>query len=242
MTIILLLKDEHLIFPNLIFLCINICDNVNRGRRKAIPTRIPTHVQRNGQYGTISRFSSEYPQQDFSEFPPNVGKSLKLIKSKLNLQARKGCQPVLGRELGRKRHGDRKIEDTRPRTVLTLRGSGSQSHPWLTPIPGKSSDAPHGKDAGSRSRCDSAQRARKPTAVPRQGEASAAAGARRDSGRASPGEEGTGAGVYLFHLPIARGEQAGIALSTSVPPPSPAGLHRSLEFFYPLFSPPSQIH
>ena len=45
------------------------------------------------------------------------------------------------------------------------------------------------------------------------------------------GEEGAGAGVYLFHLPIARGEQAGTALSTSVLPPSPAGLHRSLESF-----------
>ena len=56
------------------------------------------------------------------------------------------------------------------------------------------------------------------------------------------GEEGAGAGVYLFHLPIARGGQAGTALSTSLPPPSPAGLHRRLEVFYPLFSPPSQIH
>ena len=121
----------------------------------------------------------------FLRISPNVGKSLKLIKNKLNFQATKGCQPVLGRELGRKKQGDRKIEDSRPRSVLTLRGSGSQSHPWLTPIPGRSSDAPHGKDAGSRSRCDSAQRARKPTAVPRQGEARAAAGARRDSGRPS---------------------------------------------------------
>ena len=76
MTIMLFLKDEQLIFPNLIFLCINICDNVNRGRGKAIPTRIPTHVQRNGQYGTISRFSSECPQQDFSEFPQMLGSPL----------------------------------------------------------------------------------------------------------------------------------------------------------------------
>ena len=97
----------------------------------------------------------------------------------------KGCQPVLGCELGRKRQGVRKIEDTLPRSVLTLKGSGSQTLPRLTPIPGRSSDAPHGKDAGSRSRCDSAQRSRKPTAVPGQGEGSAAAGARRDSGRPS---------------------------------------------------------
>ena len=49
------------------------------------------------------------------------------------------------------------------------------------------------------------------------------------------GEEGAGAGLYPLHLPIARGGQAGTALGTSLPPPSPAGLQRSLEFFYPLF-------
>ena len=41
----------------------------------------------------------------------------------------KGCQPVLGCELGRKKEGDGKIEGTHPRSILALKGSGSQSHP-----------------------------------------------------------------------------------------------------------------
>ena len=57
----------------------------------------------------------------------NVGKSLKFIQKKLNLQAMKGCQPVLGCELGRNRQGDRKVEGTGPKSVLSLQGSGSQS-------------------------------------------------------------------------------------------------------------------
>lgn len=45
------------------------------------------------------------------------------------------------------RHGDRKkIKDTRPRSVLALKGSAPRPHPWLTPIPGRSSDAPQVKD------------------------------------------------------------------------------------------------
>ena len=131
----------------------------------------------------------------------------------------KGCQPVLGCELGRKRQGVRKIEDTRPRSVLTLKGSGSQSHPRLTPIPGRSSDAPHGKDAGSRSRCDSAQRARKPTAVPGQGEGSAAAGTAWTQGR--PSLPGGGRGHRL--LPGSSSHRLGWAGGDSALrlPPSP---------------------
>ncbi|XP_061285755.1 ergosterol biosynthetic protein 28 homolog [Bos javanicus] len=45
----------------------------------------------------------------------------------------------------------------------------------------------------------------------------------RTRGAPLSGEEGAGADVYLFHLPIARGEQAGTALCTSLPPPSPTG-------------------
>lgn len=58
MTIFPLLKDNHLmsIFPNLIFQCINICDkNVNRAKKMPIPITILTHIQRNGQYLTISK-------------------------------------------------------------------------------------------------------------------------------------------------------------------------------------------
>lgn len=103
------------------------------------------------------------------------------------------------------------------------------------PFPGKSSDAPHGKDAGSRSRCDSAQRARKPTAVPdREREVQRSAPART---RGAPlfGEESSGAGVYLFHLPIARGGQAGTALCAYLPPPSPAGLKAAAEGGFPRY-------
>ena len=98
----------------------------------------------------------------------------------------KGCQPVLGCELGRKKEGDGKIEGTHPRSILALKGSGSQIHPWLSPSQGGPQMLPTERTrAESRSRYDSAQGARKPTAVPGQGEGSAAAGARRDSGRPS---------------------------------------------------------
>ena len=159
----------------------------------------------------------------FLRISPNVGKSLKLIKNKLNFQATKGCQPVLGRELGRKKQGDRKIEDSRPRSVLTLRGSGSQSHPWLTPIPGRSSDAPHGKDAGSRSRCDSAQRARKPTAVPdREREVQRSAPA-RTRGALSSGRRARAQAFTCFIFPSLEAARRG----QRSPPPSLL-LHRQV--------------
>ena len=42
----------------------------------------------------------------------------------------------------------RRLRTTRSRSVLALKGSAPQPHPRLTPIPGRSSDAPHGKDRG----------------------------------------------------------------------------------------------
>lgn len=56
-------------------------------------------------------------------------------------------------------------------------------------------------------------------------EGSTAGGARPDLGAHLPrvGER-AGAGVYLSHLPMARGGQAGTALSAYLPPPSPAEL------------------
>ena len=186
MTIILLLKDEHSIFPNLIFLCINICDNLNRGRGKPVPTRIPyTCSAKWAVWNNLKVFFRVSPTR-FLSISQNVGKSLKFIQKKLNLQATKGCQPVLGCELGRNRQGDRKIEGTFPRSVLSLKGSGSQIHPWLSPSQGGPQMLPTERTrAESRSRYDSAQGARKPTAVPGQGEGSAAAGACRDSGHPS---------------------------------------------------------
>ena len=48
-------------------------------------------------------------------------------------------------------------------------------------------------------------------------------------------EESAGAGVYLFHLPIARGGQAGTALCAYLPPPSPAGLKAAAEGGFPRY-------
>ena len=146
---------------------------------------------------------------------------------------------MLGRELGRKKQGDRKIEDSRPRSVLTLKGSGSQSHgspasqggPQMLPTErtrGAAAAAIQPSAPGSQQLFQDKER---------QVQRPAPAGTR---GAPLSGEEGAGAGVYLFHLPIARGGQAGTALCTSLPPPSPTGLHRSLKFFYLLFFPPSQ--
>ena len=58
----------------------------------------------------------------FLRISPNVGKSLKLIKNKLNLQVMKGCQPVLGCELARKKQGNGQIEGTHPMSILALKG------------------------------------------------------------------------------------------------------------------------
>ena len=56
----------------------------------------------------------------------------------------------------------------------------------------------------SRTHCDSAQRAQKSTAVPGQGEGTAAADTTGLRGAPLSREEGVGAGLYLFNLPIAR--------------------------------------
>ena len=105
------------------------------------------------------------------------------------------------------------------------------------PIPGRSSDAPHGKDAGSRSRCDSAQRARKPTAVPGQGEGSARAGARPDSGAPlSPGSRARAQAVTCFIFPsLGAGRRGQRALCAYLPPPSPAGLKAAAEGGFPRY-------
>lgn len=49
-------------------------------------------------------------------------------------------------EVGRRLRTTRRLRTRR--SVLALKGSAPQPHPRLTPIPGRSSDAPHGKDRG----------------------------------------------------------------------------------------------
>ena len=74
--------------------------------------------------------------------------------------------------------------------------------PMAQPIPGRSSEASHGKDAESRSRCHSAQCARTPTTVPGLGEGSAAAGTGRLSeAPLSPGRRARAQAVTCFIFP-----------------------------------------
>ena len=109
--------------------------------------------------------------------------------------------------------------------------------PMAQPIPGRSSDAPHGKGAGSRSRCDSAQRARKPTAAPGLGEGSARAGARPDSGAPlSPGSRARAQAFTCFIFPsLGAGRRGQRALCAYLPPPSPAGLKAAAEGGFPRY-------
>lgn len=78
------------------------------------------------------------------------------------------------------------------------------------------------------------QRARKPAAAPGLRAGSAADRARPDPGAHLPrvGER-AGAGVYLSHLPMARGGPAGSALGAYLPPPSPARLSAAADGCFP---------
>ena len=167
-----------------------------------------------------------------------VGKSLKLIKSKLNLQATKGCHPVLGCELGRKRQGDRKIEGTRPRSVPSLKGSDSQIHPWLT----ASQEGPQKLPMERTQRAIAA--AIQPSAPRRQrlflDKERGVQLLTLPGHRGAPLQGGErGCRPLLVSSSHRLGGHVGTVFCAYLLPPSPAGLHRSLDFFFPLFPPPS---
>ena len=89
-----------------------------------------TEIQHKNPYTSTAKWAVWYNLKVFFRVSPtgffsisqNVGKSLKLIKNKLNLQVMKGCQPVLGCELARKKQGNGQIEGTHPMSILALKG------------------------------------------------------------------------------------------------------------------------
>lgn len=174
-----------------------------------IPTMIPTHLQRNGQCLTTSKAFFRESPTGFLSISLNTGKSLKLKQNKLDLQAWKGCRPVLGCQESRERQGNlKKIKDTRLRSVLALKGSAPQPLLRLTPIPDRSSGAPTREGRRLLRRRDSAQRARKPTAAPGLCEGSAADLRPPRPGSAPP----SGRGVrWRRHLPVSSSHGSGRA-------------------------------